>query len=487
MSGIQHKKRTFVQITRIMITKLEITGFKSFDRFKVDLAPFVVVAGVNGAGKSNLFDAIQLLSRLAENDIRTAFSGQRGEAYELFAQNTDGSHATSMQFAAEMLLDRKVRDTWGGKAELKYTRLRYELIIERRPDQYGIERLFVLKEELAAIKRSDDEWYKRYVGTDNFYWFEHVVEERPLFIHFIESIETKENRIYLPKEDGRGDRLSLTVDMESTMLSGVTNTEFPHALAVREEMRNWHFLQLNPVELSKPALKFTAKDIMGSDGSGMAAALFRIKTEDPIAMQDIAREMASLIPGIKSLDVAEDEVERKYVVKIQTEDGRSFSSLVLSEGTLRLLALMTLKYDEKHRGVLCFEEPENGVNPMRIAQVIRLLRDLSTDFEREQDAPFPARQVLVNTHSPVLVGEVFKMKEIEKWGVVLFARLSTRVGNKQRVQHTLISPVTFSSQTRMLWKGEEMSEGEIQFNKMELMRYLETANFGETLAQLNEP
>jgi predicted ATPase len=467
-----------------MITKLEITGFKSFDRFKVDLAPFVVVAGVNGAGKSNLFDAIQLLSRLAENDIRTAFSGQRGEAYELFAQNTDGSHATSMQFAVEMLVDRKVRDTWGGKAELKYSRLRYELIIERRPDKYGIERLFVCKEALFAMKRSEDEWYERYVGKHNHHWLGQFSDKSE---PFISTTGAAENGIHLLSESGSQDRLRYVEDMESTMLSGATNTEFPHALAVREEMRNWHFLQLNPVELSKPALKFTTKDIMGSDGSGMAAALFRIKTEDRIAMQDIAREMASLIPGIKSLDVAEDEVEKKYVVKIQTEDGRSFSSQVLSEGTLRLLALMTLKYDEKHRGVLCFEEPENGVNPMRIAQVIRLLRDLSTDFEREQDAPFPARQVLVNTHSPVLVGEVFKMKEIEKWGVVLFARLSTRVGNKQKIQHTLISPVSFSAQTRMLWKGEEMSEGEIQFNKMELMRYLETANFEETLAQLNEP
>lgn len=487
MRGIQHKKRTFVQITRIMITKLEITGFKSFDRFKVDLAPFVVVAGVNGAGKSNLFDAIQLLSRLAENDIRTAFSGQRGEAYELFAQNTDGSHTTSMQFAVEMLLDRKVRDTWGSEAELKYTRLRYELVIERRPDKRGIERLFVRKEELTAIRRGDDEWYQGYVGTHNHAWHGQVTGGRAPFISTTEGEDNNIATVHLHQDKGSRGRPRPAADLESTMLSGVTNTEFPHALAVREEMRNWHFLQLNPVELSKPALKFTAKEIMGSDGSGMAAALFRIKTEDPIAMQDIAREMASLIPGIKSLDVAEDEVEKKYVVKIQTEDGRSFSSLVLSEGTLRLLALMTLKYDDKHRGVLCFEEPENGVNPMRIAQVIRLLRDLSTDFQKEQDAPFPARQVLVNTHSPVLVGEVFKMKEIEKWGVVLFARLSTRVGNKQKIQHTLISPVSFSAQTRMLWKGEEMSEGEIQFNKMELMRYLETANFEETLAQLNEP
>ena len=35
-----------------------------------------------------------------------------------------------------------------------------------------------------------------------------------------------------------------------------------------------------------------------------------------------------------------------------------FSSRVLSDGTLRMLALATLKNDPEHQGVLCFEEPE---------------------------------------------------------------------------------------------------------------------------------
>ena len=450
-----------------MITRLEITGFKSFDKFSIDLAPFVVVAGVNGAGKSNLFDAIQLLSRLAEMDIRTAFSGQRGEAYELFAQNTDGTYAQYMEFSVEMLLDRRVRDTWGSEADLTYTRQRYTLSIERRMDKRGIERLFVRKEELHAIPRGEDIWYKEYVGMHNHHWHKKVTGGRAPFINTTEDNGTA--TVKLHQDKGSRGRPRPAADLESTMLSGVTNTEFPHALAVREEMRNWHFLQLNPVELSKPALKFTAREVMGSDGSGLAAALFRIKSEDPIALQDIALEMANLIPGIKSLNVEEDEVDKKYVVKIVTEDGRSFSSLVLSEGTLRLLALTTLKHDNKHRGVLCFEEPENGINPTRISQVIQLLRDLSTDFIKEEDAAFPARQVMINTHSPVLISEVCKMKGIEKWGVVLLARLATHIGNGKKIQHTYISPVNIAHQGEFRFGSEAYTPSEMQVTKHELV------------------
>ena len=48
-----------------MITRIEISGFKSFWEFQMDFAPFTVVAGLNASGKSNLFDALRLLSNFS--------------------------------------------------------------------------------------------------------------------------------------------------------------------------------------------------------------------------------------------------------------------------------------------------------------------------------------------------------------------------------------------------------------------------------------
>ena len=62
-----------------MITRIKINGFKSFQNFEMTFTPLTIVAGVNASGKSNLFDALQLLSRLAEADLKTAFSEQRGK------------------------------------------------------------------------------------------------------------------------------------------------------------------------------------------------------------------------------------------------------------------------------------------------------------------------------------------------------------------------------------------------------------------------
>jgi predicted ATPase len=109
-----------------VITLIEIDGFKTFQEFKLALSPFQVIVGVNSSGKSNFFDALRLLSRLAETDLRTAFQDLRGEAGELFTDTPQGT-SSQMKFAVELFIDREVQDSWGAEATLKYTRLRYEL------------------------------------------------------------------------------------------------------------------------------------------------------------------------------------------------------------------------------------------------------------------------------------------------------------------------------------------------------------------------
>jgi len=101
-----------------MITRIEIHGFKSFHNFEMVFTPLTVVAGANGSGKSNLFDALKLLSRLAETDLKTAFNEQRGNPSELFTQYDEDWYASEMRFGVEMLVNRTVRDNWGGEVDM---------------------------------------------------------------------------------------------------------------------------------------------------------------------------------------------------------------------------------------------------------------------------------------------------------------------------------------------------------------------------------
>lgn len=139
-----------------MITRIELDGFKTFQDFKLELAPLQVIVGGSGSGKSNLFDALRLLSRLADSNLRTAFQDLRGEAGELFTILPNSQSVNHMRLAVDLFVEPQVQDSWGDQANLKYTRLRYELRVERSTDDRGLERLYITHESLISISLHQD-------------------------------------------------------------------------------------------------------------------------------------------------------------------------------------------------------------------------------------------------------------------------------------------------------------------------------------------
>src|SRR6266496_5476399 len=141
-----------------MLTRIEIGGFKSFRDFELEIPPFLVIVGRNAAGKSNLFDAIQFLSRLAGARILEAAQRMRGDVSDLFHWHADGTQMELMSFAVEVLLGPSVTDDFGERVDIPHTRVRYELAIERR-GRNG--RPFVVRESARRIPRSTDRWIQR--------------------------------------------------------------------------------------------------------------------------------------------------------------------------------------------------------------------------------------------------------------------------------------------------------------------------------------
>lgn len=137
----------------------------------------------------------------------------------------------------------------------------------------------------------------------------------------------------------------------------------------------------------------------------MAAALFRMHKEDPCALGDVSRDLANLVPGILNIRVKQDKVGERYVIFADTHDKRSFSSHALSDSTLRLLALATMKNDPQLQGIFCLEEPENGVAPPHLETLARLLRAMATNLNDVKSVHKPFRQVLLTTHSPLLISQ----------------------------------------------------------------------------------
>ena len=390
-----------------MLTRIELDGFKSFEKFGMDVGPLTVILGPNASGKSNLFDAIRLLSRLAETDLRTAATDLRGEPHELFRRHTDGALGETMSFAVEVLLAPEVRDQWGATVQLKHTRVRYEVRIERRRDARNIERLVTTWEEAAPILASADRWRPggKRPSPEFKRTFMRYIRRTP----WLSTVESQGGTRFEIRQDRRAGRQRPADAAEATVLSSITSAEFPHLYALREELRSWRFLQLDPAALRQPSPAIGPEEL-AADGENLARVLARIEAETRAehrpsgVLADITADLTALIPGVVDLRVVEDQRSQEYRVDLSMRDRQPFSSRVVSDGTLRVLALLTLMHDPRQRGLVCFEELENGVHPFRLKSLIARLRDLVTDpASAEVDRDDPLAQLLVNSHSPVLL------------------------------------------------------------------------------------
>lgn len=466
-----------------MITLIELDGFKTFQKFRLELSPLQVIVGPNGAGKSNLFDALRLLSHLVDTDLRTAFQELRGDAVELFTTYSDGRSVNKMTLAIEMLVDRRIQDSWGAEAELKYTRMRYDLEILRRTDEQGLERLYVTREALKAIARSEDSWCRQHGLSTQNNWLPKLTGGRTSFIS-TEEQKADQTTIHLHQDGHGGRKSSVAEKIERTVLSGVTNTEFPHAFAAREEIRTWKFLQLNPEVLRYPS-SMLAPPVLSPEGHNLATALARMQAEEPFSLNDVSSDLANLVPGVIKVELDKDQARNQYIIKVIMQDGSSFTSRVLSDGTLRMLALATLKNDSQHRGVLCFEEPENGVHPFRLKNIAHLLRELATNFQDVNQVEIPLRQLLVNTHSPGFISQP------DITDALLFAYTVTRVEPAERgippQRVTRMMPVAKAYQQLKLRFGEaDLSKQEETYTIDQIKKYLNSEYLDEARHALVE-
>jgi predicted ATPase len=383
-----------------MITRIEIDGFKSFHKFAVDFRPFQVFIGPNGVGKTNLFDAIVLLANLAgDHTLEDAFRHSRGELSELFTLYPDGTRAKTIALAAEMLIEETATDAAGKSYTASSTRLRYELDLSSRIEG-GRDHVYVVREALLPLKESDDAWVKDNIPSKiRKSWI--IREKRPPYIATTENGNGTAT-IYR-NEDGPGSGKESTVvgNIDRTILSTADSTRYPTIHRVRQEMLNWRFLQLNPFALRMPTT-IQGPTTLLPDGSNLTAVLSRIAKD---GLSGVLKDMTAFIPSIQNVAINPVPDHDEHVIEVETQDKSRFSSRVLSDGTLRLLALVTLKNDAQHRGLLCFEEPENGVQPLRLKNIVDVLFALTSDLSKES-SKVPLRQVLVNTHSPGLMPNV---------------------------------------------------------------------------------
>ncbi len=408
-----------------MLTRLKVSGFKNLVDVDVRFGPFACVAGANGTGKSNLFDGIRFLSALADLPLIEAAlsvrdeSGKTGDVRSLFHRVGEQCDE-EMSFEAEMIVPSEGTDDLGQLAKASITFLRYCVTLAYRGgDRSGSPGMLqLLKEELVGIPR--DEAEKNLLFQHSSRWRSSVVRGDLPSLFISTKGELTNAIIELHRDGGNGRSLSRpAIELPRTVLSAINGAENPTALLARREMQSWRLLHLEPSCLRQPD-KFSAPTKIASDGKHLAAALYHLartfkaphldgQSKDEVAeavYAEIANRLAQLIEGVDKVWIDRDEGRELLTLMMKSRDGTSYPARILSDGTMRFLALAVLELDLEAQELLCVEEPENGIHPERVPKMLELLQDMVTDVDEESDCDNPLRQVIINTHSPAVVMQV---------------------------------------------------------------------------------
>ncbi len=350
-----------------MLKRLRVRNYKSLADVTVELPRMSVLFGPNAAGKSNLLDAIQALSRIAtQRTLSEALEGRtiRGHAFEQFGGGAAGRHSDKPENQFSIEADLSVLKGKKGIADYRY---RVEVGIT-----YGSGVLANRGEHLSALSKAGEP------------------KGAP-------AIETNDD--ILIRRTGRGRPRKERLGINYAIMSDprLASPGFRGIESVRTELQDWKGYHLDPrLAMLAEMPPMDVSDI-GLSGELIGPFLYKLKGEHPNYFEAVRRTVRTIIPGVSGFDV--NLTSRGTLDFVVQESGVAISSRIASEGTLRVVALCALCLNPWNGSLLTFEEPESGVHPRRVELIAKMLASLALD---------EGRQVVVTTHSPLFCGAVLR-------------------------------------------------------------------------------
>lgn len=359
-----------------MIDRISLTNFKSYASANLALAPLTFLIGANASGKSNALEAIRLLSWLAKGsrleDISKNIQGTdrliRGQAADLF-QHVQNPFSLGCHFST-------MPDDW--------TVLDVEIGL--LSDQ-----LVIIGEEVQKNPLLDQAPFLPLYKVDSEPGI-HSEEIRVMYNNFKKGGK----KPHIPCSN----RQAIFFQLESPgrfeghhqdsqkIIPAVTKT-------IRENLKNILFLDPRPAVMRD--YSYEKDSDIKEDGSNLSSVLYRICKDSTSGKPQLLKFIRSL-PEQNIVDIKFIETERRDVMVRLVESfggqNRDIDAPLLSDGTLRVLAVAAVLLGSPKGSFVVIEEIDNGVHPSRAESLVKQIQTVGQDRNL---------RVLVTTHNPALL------------------------------------------------------------------------------------
>lgn len=375
------------------IARIEALGYRCLRYVSCPLRRFQVLVGPNASGKSTFLDVPAFLRDFlraglipaVEGDARLGIPHRASDPKQL----TWMGQGHGFELAIEVGIPTELRDrVKNGKAHL----CRYELGV-------SLEGTLRVVTENLWLRPADQAG-----GVAQKTLFPEPPAPPPGIVHpprkrtppgwkkIIGRGEEPERVIFCAETSGWNNPFRVSADKAALASLPEDEERFPVATWFRRLLSEGiQRLVLSSEAMRLPSPPSRAKGYL-PDGSNLPWIVHSLETGFPDRLHDWVAHVQEALPDIERIETREREEDRHRYLVLVYKNGLAIPSWLVSDGTLRLLALTLLAYIPGLSGLYLVEEPENGIHPRAVETVYQSLSSVY------------GAHVLLATHSQVILG-----------------------------------------------------------------------------------
>jgi predicted ATPase len=335
------------------IEYLRVGNYRALKSVEIkDITPLTVLLGPNGSGKSTVFDVFNFLSECFQFGLRHAWD-RRGRARELRTRGQSGP----------VVIELKYREKPGANV------MTYHLAV-------------------------DEERGKVFVAEEWLRWTRGPGAGRPF--KFLDYRRGEGTAVPGEEPDEKSKRVQLSLRSPDLIAVNTLGqfTEHPRVAALREFVTDWYVSYLS-VDDTRSQPEAGPQERLSKTGDNLANVIQYLKEQKPKLLDRIFVQLKRRVPRLDRV-VAEPMPDGRLLLQIRDAPfEQPILSRFASDGTLKMLAYLTVLCDPNPPQFIGIEEPENFLHP-------RLLPELAEECREAAERS----QLLVTTHSPFYLDSI---------------------------------------------------------------------------------
>lgn len=374
-----------------MIALVEALGYRCLRHVSQPLGPFHVLVGPNASGKTTFLDVISFLGHLVSADrIETAVSERTSNFYDLLWYRT----GHQLELAIEAKIPESLRDLLA-KRDLDTIRYEVALGIDPESQELGLYAERVLLKIGRPPAQPQRQLFPEALSSPaSLLAAKREVEARTV----VNKVKGGNDNFYSEthKATGKGWVPTFKLGPRRSALKNLPADEskFPVSVWLRELLTTGvQQIILNSLLLRRPSPPGQARTFK-PDGSNLPWVIADLERRSSERKSQWVAHLQTALPDIEDIKTVERPEDKHSYLVIQYRGGLEVPSWMVSDGTLRMLALTLPAYLPDQGGIYLIEEPENGIHPRAIET---MFQSLSSVY---------GAQVLLATHSPVILNIV---------------------------------------------------------------------------------